>query len=66
MRPPEIGLDYLLVGSDFVRCSLGDQLAVIKSVDMVCQVHHYLHVMLDYEHGNSSVPDPANQLHELG
>ena len=64
----EIGLDDLGVADDVVRLAGGDQPAMVEHGEMIDQLHHRLHRVLDDQDGDAVVaqlPDHAEDVVEI-
>src|SRR5204862_4212209 len=64
----EIGFDDAGIADDVIRFAGGDQPAVIEHGEMIDQLHHRLHRMLDDQHGNPvrpQLPDHRQNTIEL-
>jgi hypothetical protein len=57
----EVGPDHLGVGPDLVGCALGQELAEVQAVDVVADLDHQRHVVLDHHHGEVELPAELQQ-----
>ena len=61
----EVGGDDFLVPPDLLRDPAGDQLAVIKAVHLVGDVHDETDVVFDEQYSHPRVPDHTYPLDEI-
>ncbi len=60
----QVGIDHFLVVLDFVGGALGDLLAEVQHRDLVGDVHHQAHVVLDQQDGDAPVADLKEEFHQ--
>ena len=60
----EIGRRDALVAADLARCPGRDERAEVQDVDLVAELEHQAHVVVDQQDGHAGVPDLAQPLRQ--
>ena len=61
----QVGFDHPRIGAHLLGRALGDLGAVVEDDDLVGDVHHHLHVVLDEKDGDATIADLEDQLAQL-